>query len=405
MPTIRFLLITLALAWSVCHAAAQGQTGRAPQASPPAPQALTEAQRWMVADTRIASVQARTGFPRRIGTLTASRTQEFSHQGEGVDDALWYRSADGAVFATLYIYYPGLPHAGLAAFSTDLFIHTAEPATRIAAPLRLVRAGGVADGAIRIDYADYRGMASSAAFIKVGRWILKARISGPQDRRAEVEDAMTALLLGVEFGAQNPWMAPHPLTVTDCPADAGRTAARPLPDPAGAELAAHGLLATFDGGGTLATVQGSDARRDLPPRIPDRLCRASLRVGDQTYTLLRGEPGEPLSIDGRTMLVVILNDNGNALEVVQARNLNRYVLLYHEIGQTSLLGGFDGVPSDAQIAAILSGADRDGTRIRVPIRFRPNRGPEMVLPSISAPPGPSPARPPSQSQSGPGQTE
>jgi hypothetical protein len=360
-------------------------SAQAPQQAPAAPAPLTEEQRWISSDTRVASVQARTVFPRRIGTLTAGRIQEFSHQGEGIDDALWYRSSDGAVFATLYVYYPGLPHAGLAAYASDLAIRTNGPDTRIVTPMRLVPAGGIANGAIRIDYANYRGMASSAAFIKAGRWIVKVRVSGPEARRAEVDGAMTALLGGITFGVQNPWMAPHPLTVADCPAGSGRTPAHALPDPPGAELAAHALLATFDGGGTLATERDSGARNDLPPRLPDRFCRDQLRVGNGRYNVLRGEAGGAISVDGRTMLIVIIEDNGDSLEIIHAENLHRYVMLYHQIGQTSLLGGFDGVPSDAQIAAILSGADHDGTRIRVPVRFRPNRGPEMYLPSIAPP--------------------
>lgn len=392
---IRFLLIALAAAAGPGMTLAQQQAQATPPAQRAAPGGLSEADRWLVSDTQVASTQARTAFPRQIGTLTASRSQEFSHPGEGVDDALWYRSSDGAVYATLYVYYPGLPHAGLSAYATDHFIRINGPQTRVITPMRPVAAGGTANGALRIDYANYRGMASSAAFIKAGRWIIKVRISGPEARRAEVEGAMAALLQNMRFGRQNPWMAPHMLTVTDCPAGGGRTAARALPDPAGAEIAAHAFLATFDGGGMPATEEGG-GRRDLPPRLPDQLCRGQLRVGQNSYVVLRADPGPRIAIEGRTMLVVLINDNGNSLEVVHVPNLNRYLMLFHEIGQTSLLGGFDGVPSDAQLAAILSGADREGTRIRVPVRFRPNRGPEMVLPAMPESGGTAPARPPTR---------
>jgi len=355
----------------------------------PAPGAPAAPQDWLVGDTRVASVAARIAFPRRPGTLTATRTQEFSHPGEHIDSAIQYASADNQVFATVYVYYPGLPHAGLAAFVTDYTIRTNEPATRIVTPMRLVAAGGLPDAAIRIDYDHYRGnLATSAAFIKAGRWIIKFRVSGPEGRRAEVEDAMAALLQQVEFGVQNPVMAPHPVTVDPCPPGRGAAAARALPDPAGAEIAAPAFLATFDGGGTLATERSGGARRDLPPRVPDRLCLDSLRVGDHRFGLLRGEAGEPISVDGRTMLVVMIADNGTALEVVHARNLHRYIALYHELGATNLMGGYDGVPSDAQLAEILGGGANEANRIRVPVRFRPDRGPEMFLP-----PAPGGARP------------
>jgi hypothetical protein len=384
---MRFLPIALALLCGAGQVVAQGQSQTQnpdqPQANPPTAQGLTLEQRWVASDTQVAAVQARTAFPLRIGTLTATRPQEFSHPGEGIDDGLWYRSSDGAVFATLYVYYPGLPHAGLAAYATDHFIRLNGPGTRTTTPMRLVAAGGIANGAIRIDYGNYRDMASSAAFIKAGRWIIKVRISGPEARRSEVEGAMTALLEGVQFGRQNPWMAPHPLTVSDCPADAGRTAARALPDPPGAEIAAHAFLATFDGGGNLATNQDGGARNDLPPRIPDRLCRGQLRVGERNFPVLRGEAGEAISVDGRTRLIVLMNDNGTALEVVHAANLRRYLVLYHEIGATSLMGGYDNVPSDAQLAEMFSGGN-EASRIRVPVRFRPDRGPEIRLPSPPA---------------------
>ena len=314
--------------------------------------------------------------------MTASRTQDFSHEGEGIDSGLQYRSSDDAVFATVYLYYPGLPHAGLAAFSTDDFIRTSEPATRILHPIRAVSAGGVDGIAIRVDYANYRGnLASSAVFIKAGRWLVKLRVSGPEARRGEMEDALGVLLRSIEFGAANPPMAPHPLTVSDCPAGAGRTAARLLPDPPGAALAAHGFLATFDGGGNPATAEGG-VRRDLPPRIPDQVCLSRVRIGERTYAVLRGEAGAALSVDGRTRLLLPLNDAGVTLEVLHAANLGRYLVLYHEIGMTSLMGGYDAVPSDAQITQILAGGSTEANRIRVPVRFRPNRGPEMMLPPM-----------------------
>lgn len=375
---MKFILAALALAFGAPQVSAQAK----PETSAPAPQAE---QFWAISGTRAALVPARIAFPLRIGTLEAYRTQEFSHEGEGVDNAIQYRSSDEQVFVTVYVYYPGLPHAGLAAFATDNFIRASEPATRISTPMRLVNAGGVEGAAIRIDYANYRGMASSAAFLKAGRWIVKFRASGPEARRAEVEGALAALLRDVQFGAANPSMAPHPLTVADCPAGAGQTQAHMLPDPPGAELAAHGLLATFDGGGNAATDQGSHARRDLPPRIPDRLCLSHIRIGERDLPLLRGEAGEALSVDGRTRVLLPLNDAGVALEVVHAANLHRYLVLYHEIGATSLLGGYDGVPSDSQLAEILAGGGSEANRIRVPVRFRPNQGPEMALPPVSQP--------------------
>ena len=156
---IRLLLASL-LAVVATAAAAQQPT------NPPAP-ALPNL--WVETDADVASVPARTAFPRTAGTMRVAETGELSNRGQGIDNAIQYRSPDGELFGTVYIYYPGLPHAGLSAYATDQGIRA-----NSTTPVREVRraavaAGGVADAAIRGDYANYRGgSALSAAFTKEG---------------------------------------------------------------------------------------------------------------------------------------------------------------------------------------------------------------------------------------------
>jgi hypothetical protein len=97
--------------------------------------------------------------------------------------------------------------------------------------------------------------------------------------------------------------------------------------------------------------------------------------------VLRSAAAKPGSIDGRTRLIVLLGDGGGMLELVDAPNLERHLLLLHEIGRTAILSGWDGVPSDAQIAAILAGTDKQAARTRAAVKLRPDKDHEIQLPA------------------------
>lgn len=370
--------------------AAVAQAPAAPAPAQPATPASPSAQFWAVSDSQIASIPARIAFPLRAGLVSARRHQEFSHEGEGIDNAIQYNSDDRAIYATVYVYYPGLPHAGLAAFATDHVLRTHPELGGQGGEMRVVDAGGRTGVAIRADYSQYRGdNSSSAAWIKTGRWLIKFRVSGPTSRRADVFAAMDALLRDVQFGAVNRPYPAAPVAVTDCPAGTGATPARMLPDVPAAEVAAHGFLATFDGGGIEGRDESDGGRPTiLPSRVPERMCRTLITVNDGQVPVLHGEPGERRSVDGRTMLVVTLGDSGTMFELIKADNLGGYVLLHHEVGRTTVLVRFDGVPSDAQIAEMLTTAEHPATRILVPVDLRPNRGPRMYLPGTPNPPAP-----------------
>jgi hypothetical protein len=386
--------LAAAAALTLCGSAALAQTpppGPAPAPpAPPAAPARSSADFWAISDTRIASVPARIAFPRRAGAVEAYRHQEFSHEGEGIDNAVQYRSADGAVYATVYVYYPGLAHSGLAAFATDLGLRATPQFAVTGGEMRVVDAGGRTGVAIRADYSRYRGdETSSAAWIKTGRWIIKFRVSGPEARRAEVMAAMDALLRDVQFGVANPPYPAAPLTISDCPAGSGTATARILPEPPAAELAAQGMLATFDGGGLIAR-DAQNRQSFLPSRLPERFCRTVLTTRGGTRTILRAEPGEARSIDGRTMLIIAISDSGRLLELVKADNLGGHVLLHHEIGRTTVLVRYDGVPSNAQIVDMLDRPNHPAMRVVVPVDLRPDTGPRIHLPG--APAAPVPAR-------------
>lgn len=337
----------------------------------------TATDAWARGGDRITNVRADISFPARAGVVELRQADEFSREGEGLDTNLQYTSDDREVFATVYVYYPGLPHAGVAAYMTDHVIATNAPAGFRPLGTRIVAAGGHEGTAIRIEYSRAReGMASSAAFLKAGRWIVKLRVTGPEGRRDEIAQAMTELLAEVRFEGEAQPRAAAALTTSTCPPGSDPPDARERPDPDSESTAADALIATFDGGGAGVVRAEDGTTTSLPSRIPTEFCvSAPVEVGpDATVPLLRAADGPPLSVDGRTVVLVPITDSGTTLEVVHAQNLNGYVLLHHRIGVTSVLGTYDAIPSDRQIGALFSDPRNPAARVRAVVELRPGQG-------------------------------
>ncbi|HEX5184602.1 MAG TPA: hypothetical protein VFW19_15815 [Allosphingosinicella sp.] len=382
--------IHLVAAAAICGAAMGGVClAQAPAAPPadkaanrPAPAPPAPDQIWLVGTDDILFRPVPIAFPLKAGILTATKHDEASHAGENIDNAIEYHSSNQGVWATVYIYYPGLPHAGIAAIAQDWAIRDQSP-TATGGDIDLGPAGAVNGAAVRTSYIHYKGnLASDAAFLKVGRWIVTIRVSGPEARKADVDAATQALLDHIRFGQSEPVRIEPRLTLTDCAAAGDQPPARIVPDPRDAAIAAKGVLATFDGGGAAAK-DGNGNPTVLPSRVPIELCRARLKVKDRSYTLLRAADGDPISVDGRSVRLVLLSDSGRILEVDHAPKLGGYVLLFHDLAETDVLGTYDSIPSDAQLAAILDGTDREGGRIHIPAKFRPGHGVEITLPQTA----------------------
>ena len=332
---------------------------------------------WRRDGGRISFTTARFSFPTELGSLRLTQAAEFSQQGRGIDSGLQYQSADGEVFATVYVYYPGLAHAGLTAFMTGDAITGQSGNVRVLGN-RTVAAGGHADAAIRIDYAGYRNnLASSAAFIKAGRWIVKLRVSGPEARRAEVETAMAALLDRMRFDGEIRPRAAAPIEIGECeavPAAAGRARRN---DPA--EILQATIMATLDGAGE--EPRNARTRSEvLLSRVGARWCAPTrLRIGESAYPVLRSRRGGPREGLSRTALIVFMTDAGRMLELVEAEG--RYTLLHHNVGRTDILGSYDGPLTDAQLADILSGADRSGGQVQATIELQANGDTRLTVPT------------------------
>lgn len=320
-------------------------------------------------ETRVTFNRARVSLPARAGTLAFSETKEFSHPGEGLDAAALFRSSDRQVLASVYVYYPAIAHSGLTAVATDAAIRINSQAPVRALGSRVVAAAGHPAAAVRADYRGYLGnLASSSAFIKAGRWMIKLRVSGPEGRKAEVDAAMAALLddLRVESGEA---LRPAALLETPDCAPNRIPDARVRPD-VGAEVMEDVIVfGTLDPTGS--TTKGRPESSPRQSRIGASWCRQMLAAGTSNITMLRRTDVEPGTApgDGKSMLLVLYSDAGGLLEVVRTRGQGRYALLNHKIGESSLLASFDSLPSDAQLVQVLTG-NRELARPRARVRLK-----------------------------------
>lgn len=362
---MKFILAALALALGAPQVSAQAQQQ---QARPPA-RTYSQADLWERAGDRITFALAGISVPVAPGATRLDRTVEASREGRGLDNALLYLSADGQVFATVYIYAPALADPALTSYMTDYAIHlTSGPALRTLRTA-VVAVGGREGVAIRFDYAGARQerLASSAAFMRIGRWIVKLRVSGPEARRAEVETAMNALLQGLRFEGQVQPGRVAPLSPQDCrhtPTRAARLVISTDAETAEDAILAHNLAGEVPTGG-----QG-----DEPGAAPNqpRWCKSAGYSIPNSYgptPVLRDETAGGGDDSRRSVAVALWGDNGTMVEVVErrSRDRTRFVVLHHQIGQTTILGAFASAPTDAQLRAIATGEDREASRPRASI--------------------------------------
>jgi hypothetical protein len=338
-------------------------------ADPPAPNAF-----WTVSDQRLSFRPAQLSVPRSASGVEYFETTEFSRKGEGLDNAIKYRSADQKILATLYIYYPSFAHTGVQAIATDQAIRggTRSPGIR-ALGTGVAPAGGKPGVAVTADYDNYLGENyTKAAFVKAGRWMLKLRVTGPESRSAEVGSVMKALLDGLRFEGKAQPRPASPIAAGQCSstdrADAAVTTG-------GGEATA---IAMSDAGGEPAVKAARGGQKAIPSRVGHDWCRTLLQVGPQKTAVLQsmGKSGPLRGLDGDSALLVLYSDSGGVLEVVRLAKDRKYVLLHHDIGEVKVLDSYDGLPSLAQIGRLFT----DPTGIRVRIRLNPDGSSSVELP-------------------------
>jgi hypothetical protein len=375
---IRFLLIALML--GAGQAAAQGTQPNQPQQSqaPTPPRTYSQADLWDRSGDRITFRLADISLPKRVGAVTFGEVSELGQPGRGLDNTIQFHSDDRAILASIYIYYPPIAHPGLSAFMTDRAMDLISEGRLRRLSAGTVPVGGVANGAIRMIYGGYQGrLASASAFVKVGRWMVKLRVSGPESRRADIEGTLDALLSSLRFeGAARP-RATGLLDIAACTAPPVRDA-RAVNDPAIAFGTA--LLLPLDPLGE-PDAQGRDGRPiDIVSRFGDQWCLSTVaRYGREQTPILRAvrPDGNGSSGGGRAVALAMVSDSGTVLEVL--RDDEHDTLVYHRIGESFVLSSYAGPPSDEQLVNVLNGADRDAQRIRATVALSPDGDSQITL--------------------------
>lgn len=286
---------------------------------------------------------ANIGIPRAAGGQTLRELGEFS-DGSGLDNVAQYQSADGEVFATVYIYMPTLPDAGLAAIATDEIIRARfGPQTRRSEDA-VVDAGkrkGVARWLVYDGASDGKS-ASVAAFVRAGRWLVKLRVTGPTERRAEVIADARAILAGLRFDSTAPPVAPRHYAVSECTNEQFYPPATALPRSAGdagvalANTLGYSILSSLHVGGDLPVARDT--------ATPEYCVIGRKALGSGIILVALGDrkaPNEPV--------LVLAGDSGRVFQLVASGTgdggKEQPQLLFHAIGSALVYGPFDHAPT------------------------------------------------------------
>ena len=295
--------------------------------------AADDAEAWTSTATAIRVDAAGISLPQTVATLSLTKSGEASNGGRAVDNYAQYLSEDGAVQATLYVYLPTYADASLAAYMTDKAVMERFGGKTRRTAYASAPVAGHAGNAIRAVYDDAAdgALTTAAGFVHAGRWIVKIRVTGPTERRAEVLAGLDGMLAKLALDDPSILHATAPARFVACPAAA-------TPD---ARL-------TADDAASNALPQ--DVR--IPRDGKDALCvRGAVTTAEGSYDMLQ-QVGQP---DGA--IIVPVDDSGTVLAFDPASSGAGYRLSIHMVGQTDLYGTYDRVPSPAQIAAIVDGKD------------------------------------------------
>lgn len=301
-------------------------------ATPMCAYAADDAEAWTPTETAIRATTAGISLPQTIASLSLTKSGEASNGGRAVDNYAQYLSDDGAIQATLYVYLPTYADASLAAYMTDKAIMERFGSRTRRTAYASAPVAGKAGSAIRAVYDDAAdgALTTAAGFVHAGRWIVKIRVTGPTERRAEVLAGLDGMLAGLALDDPASLHATGPAKFDSCPA-----------------ADTHDARLTKD---DAATAAPQDVR--IPREGKDALCvRGTVTTADGSYDMLQ-QAGRS---DGA--IIVPVDDSGTVLAFDPAAQGKGYKLSIHMVGQTDLYGVYDRVPSPRQIAAILDGKD------------------------------------------------
>lgn len=287
---------------------------------------------WTPGETGILATAAGIGLPHTVGGLSLTKSGEASNGGRAVDNYAQYLSEDGVIQGTLYVYMPTYADASLAAYMTDKAVMERFGGQTRRTAYASAAVAGAAGKAIRAVYdgAADGALTTAAAFVHAGRWIVKMRVTGPTERRAEVLAGIDAMLSKLSVSDPAKLQPVAPARLGACPSPTGRDASLVR------DKAANGKVETVG----------------MPRDGKDSLCvRGTVAAAQGKLDILQ--------LAGRSdgAAIVPTDDSGTVLALVPAKPGGNYILSIHSVGQTDLYGTYDIMPSDRQIAAILDGKD------------------------------------------------
>lgn len=313
---------------------------------------------WQVKGDRAEAPSAKLSLPIRVAGLTLTQTGEFSNKGKAIDNFAQFKSPDGKVFVTVYVYRTTYPDAALADHATDRAVRARFGEKVRRASETVIPLAGRADAAIRAVYegGELNGAptVTAAAFARAGDWLVKLRASGPTARRAEVIAAFDAAIAGVGIAATVPVPGIKPLALGPaCPAADAKDAKLVKSKESNADAILGGLL------GNVAA-----AKPDRPPSFPGngsvRACiRGIVGLGPNGVPLL-----QPADEATATRMVAALNDAGMILSVEPALLGRGYVIKTYVVGAVETRGTVDRMPTAGQLARWFASSDAEPLRVR-----------------------------------------
>lgn len=316
---------------------------------------------WKKAGDRIEAQPANVSFPRAIGGFALTETSEASHKGSSLDNVAEYRSGDGKVWGTIYVYRPGYPDAAIAAYMTDRAILQAYGSGVKRLSQRAAPIGGKPGAAIRATYSggvlkDSGVLASAAAFARVNGWILVFRVSGPVDRQAEVDSSLDAMLASTKF---EPKAYVPPAAPLDFAAPCPAAASGPVKPIKSKDSGANALAAAMSGA---ITNEAPTKDAPLSPAFPaNGLTKVCVRgtYGDTGLEIL-----QPAGETEPDIILLPLNDTDDVVSIQKNMIGKGYTLGKAEIGRTTVFGEMDRMPDNDQLVRILTGKEPDLLKMR-----------------------------------------
>lgn len=259
------------------------------------------------------------------------------------DVSVQYRDPGGAVEATLYLFHPAIPSAGMwfdraqaTLEARDLFRHAA-PAT--IDPIAFAAHGGTTTDGLRQVYAipDGPSRSTGLAVVRTGEWIVSVRMTA-RSLTADQLDARLMQLLGAVR-----WPA----------AAAGGAVAAPIRTCSSTLTFGKARRVKPNPTDLLMSLMGAVSSAKAPTDVPvTTWCREGER--GTAYGVFRGDADD-------ASYVMALGDAGSVISVqrglmAQVENRKEYsVMLTGVDGMTQAFPSFDAMPAPKQVWSIVNG--------------------------------------------------